>query len=141
MNYNYFFLKKHIFKQRYHKPTYVSNIKLRFGFLGLISMKRQFFEFVYFRFVKKLIRRKYCKSYTRFCTSKFWVFIKPNFILSAKSKNARMGAGVGILIRLICQLYKYFSLIEFVGFSYLALRKISSYLNFKCNLCLLSYKS
>lgn len=140
MNSNYYYLKKHIFKNRQKQLNNQKKNSLKFGNLGIISLKTQVFEFVYFRFIKKLIRRRYCKSYTKFYKSKFWMFIKSNFIYSAKSKNARMGAGVGILVRVVSILYKYLSILEFLGFSYLAIKKIIFYLNFKTGLLLYSLK-
>ena len=41
----------------------------------------------------------------RYKKTKYWVFIKPNFLLTMKSKNSRMGSGVGSYIR-VCSVVK-----------------------------------
>lgn len=41
----------------------------------------------------------------RFIITKYWVIVRPNFILTMKSKNSRMGSGVGNYIR-ICSIIK-----------------------------------
>ena len=139
MNTNYYFLKKHIFKKRNHSNIALKLIKFKVGTLGIFSSVKQKFEFVYLRFFKKTIRRKYCKAYTKFNKSKYWMFLKSNFIYSSKSKNSRMGAGVGILVRLVSIIYSYSNLFEFIGFSKKFLKKVCLYLNFKCNVNLVTY--
>lgn len=139
LNTNYYLLKKHIFKYRKKPIPLIKKLTLSFGTCGFISLNQQQFEFVYLRFFKKLLRRKFYKTYTRFCFSTYWLFIKSNFIYSAKSKNARMGAGVGVLVRLVWVLYKYTALMEFVNYPIYFLNKVCNYLNFKCNIKLFVY--
>lgn len=96
---DYYLKKSHIFKNR--KAKYVKffpedNIKKYFS---IISIKKQRFEFVYIRTLKKFLRKSYCKTKMRFFKPKFWLKIFINAILTKKSKNARMGAGVGVFHR------------------------------------------
>jgi ribosomal protein L16/L10AE len=103
----------------------------RFGSNGLISIHNQRFELMYFRGFKKLIIRRCFKNYRRFKRLKYWVFLKPNFILTKKSTNSRMGGGVGSLVRLCTQLKNYYSFIEFSGYSAVWLRGFSRRVKFK----------
>ena len=96
---DYYLKKSHIFKNRkaqYVKSTFGHKIKKCFS---IISLKKQRFEFVYIRTFKKFLRKSYCKSKMRFFKPKFWIKIFINAILTKKSKNARMGAGVGAFHR------------------------------------------
>lgn len=108
--------KKHIFKKRrlyYNLRSY----DFKIGTSGLLSLRPQRFEMVYMRGFKKLIRRRHIRRKMRFSKRKFWFFIKPNCILSGKSTNSRMGAGVGSLIRLTVNLKAYKTFVEFLGYS------------------------
>ena len=62
------------------------------------------------------------------------MMIKPNFILSMKSKNSRMGSGVGMYTR-ICSIIKpQRPLILFKGYSKKFITKSVSYLKKKMNI-------
>lgn len=113
---------------------------LKFGKLGLYSLYKQQFEVVFLRFFKKLIRRKYYKAKMRFLKPKFWFFLNINFIYSAKSKNARMGAGIGSYVRLTSLLNPKYSVLECISYSKYYLKKILSYLEFKCSINLWFYE-
>lgn len=84
-------LKKRNFKQN-KLPT------LRFGTIGLYCLYTFRFEYRYclfFRkFFKKMIRRKKRKIRTYY-RRRIWLYIRPNYTLTHKSKNARMGKGKG----------------------------------------------
>lgn len=123
MNLNYITQRKHIFKKRGLHHKYRS-YKLRIGTAGLFSLLAQRFELVYLRGFKKIIRRRHMRRKMRFKRRKFWLFLKPNCILSGKSVNARMGAGVGSLVRVATVLKPYKSFIEFRHYSPQWLRKI-----------------
>ena len=67
---------------------------------------------------------------------KLWVAVKINCILSAKSKNARMGAGVGAWVRAVFLPPVYFFVLEFEHYSPMYIKQVCRYLNFKTQLCL-----
>lgn len=99
MNLDFFIKKKHIFKNRKKPLPKVNTFKTKI-ILQAYCPKKFRIDFVIIRLLKKLLRRKFIKAKTRFFKPKYWIFIKPNYLLTQKSKNSRMGAGVGKLIRL-----------------------------------------
>lgn len=115
--------RSHIFKKR--TQTIVKRkFKFKMGTSGLFSLKPQRFELVYIRGFKKMMRRKYLKGHTRFRFRKIWFFLTPNIILSSKSTNSRMGAGVGKLVRIAVKLYSYKSFVEFKLYSPFWVRRV-----------------
>lgn len=130
MNLNYITQRIHIFKKRIYNNR-CRAYKLRFGTSGIFSLRNQRFELVYLRGFKKVIRRSSTKRRMRFRYCKFWFFLRPDIILSSKSVNSRMGAGVGSLVRLSKKLKAYKSFIEFKHFSPHTLRKIYRYTRFR----------
>lgn len=91
------FPSKTLLKKRYIKSTKLPILK--FGQSGLAFKKNIRFEFVYFFFMRKFLKR-FTKSKKRFFKfSKVWVFIRPNHVMTKKSKNSRMGKGKGTFIR------------------------------------------
>lgn len=115
--------KKHIYKRRV-KVKLFKNAKLKIGNSGLSSLKSQRFEFVYLRGFKKLIRRRHIRRKVTFRKKKFWIFLAPNIILSSKSTNSRMGAGVGSYVRLAINLKVGKTFIEFKNYSPYCMRKL-----------------
>lgn len=99
MNLDYYIKKKHLFKNRVFTSTVITT-KLRGEYNYIYTVKKFRLEFVYIRLFKKLFRRRFIKAKTRFFKPKYWLMFLPNFILTQKSKNARMGAGVGNFVRL-----------------------------------------
>lgn len=130
MNLNYIVQRGHMFKRRVNCNVY-RPYKLRMGTSGLFSLKLQRFELVYLRTLKKIIRRRYTKRRMRFRPCKFWLFLRPNCILSCKSVNSRMGAGVGSLVRVAIQLKSYVSFVEFSNYSQKYVRRIHEYTRFR----------
>jgi len=130
LNLNYLTKRKHLFKKR-GCDFIVRPLKLRLGESGFFSTKPQRFEFVYMRFFKKLVRRRYLKKRMRFRVCKFWIFLRPNCILSCKSTNSRMGAGVGALVRVAIRLKSYISFVEFKNYSTLYLRRVHEYSRYR----------
>jgi hypothetical protein len=116
VNLQYLILRKHIFKKRKFSLKY-RRYNFRYGSLGLFSLIKQRFELLYFRFFRKIIFRKIVKRKVLFKKRRSWVFLFPNHILTKKSTNARMGAGVGAFVRVCIVLKSYQSFIEFSGFS------------------------
>nr|YP_010147343.1 50S ribosomal protein L16 [Thuricola similis]QQP22154.1 50S ribosomal protein L16 [Thuricola similis] len=103
---DYYLKKSHVFKKRINKNLKLvwQNLKSTYftrKYLTIISLKKQKFELVYIRIFKKFLRKTYCKTKMRFFKPKFWLKIFINALLTKKSKNARMGAGVGSFVRCI----------------------------------------
>jgi ribosomal protein L16/L10AE len=60
--------------------------------------------------------------------------IKPNFILSMKSKNSRMGSGVGIYTRVCTRVKPGKPILLLSGYSDLFVKKVIHYLKLKLNI-------
>ncbi len=99
LNLDFYIKKKHIFKNRI-KTKFIFNKHKKSTIQYLYSVKRCRIDLVSIRLFKKLLRRKFIKAKTRFFKPKYWVLMMPNFLLTQKSKNSRMGAGVGKFVRL-----------------------------------------
>ena len=99
MNLDYYIKKRHIFKARSLSEPTVCNYQNR-NIIHIYSPRKFRLDFVTIRFFKKIFRRRFIKAKLRFFKPKFWIKLLPNYILTQKSKNARMGAGVGKLVRL-----------------------------------------
>lgn len=141
-----------IHKRRNHK--FSKNIKINFGEYALVSANESKMELIQFTFLKrtlkKLIKRKKkvkskgkkstqggdAKSKTK--NYKIWVNILPNYVLSRKSKNSRMGKGKGSFSRWVFRFQQGVTLVEFLGIPYYrlinAVRKIQKKLNLKLKL-------
>lgn len=122
--------KKHMFKKR-KKNKIIKNIKIHYGNWGLYTLKNFRYELIYLRFLKKIFRQKHIRRKIFFLKKKYWFFLKPNFILSAKSTNARMGAGIGSLVRIAIKVFAYKIFITTIGFSVYWGLKIYKKLRFK----------
>lgn len=136
MNLDYYIKRKHFFKKR-KNHTYNYTYNFIKGSILLCSGQTQRFNFVYIRFIKKLFRRKRCKVKMRFFKPKILMRLRANYIHSQKSKNARMGAGVGKFVRITTKLRYKTPILELVQFSYYNVVRAAKYLEFKCNLKLL----
>lgn len=132
MRLKYILNRKHIFK--HHNKFIYRKFKLNVGNSGLFSLKNQIFELVYWRHLKKLVRRRHLKLKMLFKRRKFWLFLKPNLMFKSKSVNARMGAGVGKFIRLAIFLKSYKSFIEFRHYSPAWLKRLSTRTRFRYKL-------
>lgn len=132
MNLNFLIKKNHIFKRRKKKtPIYNNNNTLSTGIYNLNQIR---FEFIYLKVFKKIFRKKYMKKKCIQKNTKFWMMIKPNFILSMKSKNSRMGSGVGMYTR-VCSIIKpQKPLILVKDYSKIFLLKSVNYLKKKMNI-------
>lgn len=83
-------------KNRFFKFNKIPH--LRYGTLGLYCLHTFRFEFRYCLFLRKFFKRLFRKNkrkITTFSRRKVWLFIRPNYVLTHKSKNARMGKGKG----------------------------------------------
>lgn len=130
MNLNYIVQRKHIFKNRTISYTH-RKYNLHIGSSGLFSLRPQRFELVYLRGFKKIIRRRHIRVKSKFKRRKFWLFLRPNCILSGKSVNSRMGAGVGSLVRLAILLKAYKSFVEFRNYSPRWIRRLARGLRYR----------
>jgi len=129
LNIDYYLKKKHIFKCRRLKiPTILRNKNKEFY---IYTTKAFRFELVYIRLFKKLLRRKFIKANTRFFKLKYWVNLKPNYILTKKSKNSRMGAGTGNFLRLSNIIKPGNFIIKTYMYKLKTLQYINKYLNYK----------
>lgn len=132
MNLNFLVKKKHIFKKRKAYP-YKPMVSLNLN-CGIYTINFIRFELVYLKTFKKVFRKKYFKRKTSLMGSKFWLMIKPNFLLTIKSKNSRMGSGVGTYVR-VCSLVKpNRPVILFKNYSTYIVSKVVKYLKLKLNI-------
>lgn len=130
MNLDYYIKKKHIFKCR-KKEKIIFCKKTASVFHYIYSPQKLRLDFVTIRLFKKLLRRKFIKAKTRFFKPKFWIFMLPNFILTQKSKNSRMGAGVGKFVRLTNLVKPGCTILKLWHYTPLYLRFLTNYLTFK----------
>ena len=132
MNLNFLIKKKHVFKRRFNKSVKFSNYSpyLRKGLFTLIQTR---FEFVHLKVIKKLFRKKYYKRDKFVNKVKFWVIIKPNFLLTMKSKNSRMGSGIGSYVRVCFRLKSNKPIIFFKNYSFKFILNIIKYFKLKLN--------
>lgn len=132
MNLNFLIKKNHIFKRR-KKNVFLHTTYGNFS-TGIYSLNQIRFEFIYLKIFKKIFRKKSFKKKKKYNYSKFWVMIKPNFILSMKSKNSRMGSGVGLYVR-VCSIVKSGKpLILLKNYSTKFVAKAKKFLKLKLNL-------
>lgn len=131
MNLNFLIQKKHIFKKRIHK-NFSPNIR-EYLHKGLFTVNQMRFEFVHLRVIKKIFRKKYYKRDKFLNKVKYWVMVRPNFLLTMKSKNSRMGSGVGAYVRVCFNLLPNKPIIFFKNYSYFFILKVIHYFKLKLN--------
>ncbi len=132
MNLNFLIKKNHIFKRRVKKifsNKFYSNFST-----GLYNINKIRFEFIYLKIFKKIFRKKYLKKRPLYSLTKFWMMVKPNFILSMKSKNSRMGSGVGIYTRVCSVIKPGKPVILITGYSTKFIKSVLNYLKLKLNI-------
>ena len=88
-------------------------------------------ELVYFRAFRLLLKGRYLRARTRYIRPTYRVFLQPNFLLTTKSKNSRMGSGVGVFLRLVIKLSAGQVFLEFRGHSRLWVSRIYNFIKFK----------
>ena len=132
-------------KKRKYKKNLINKIK--FGDYAFINLKETKIELIQLSFIKKLFkklmkRRKKKKTKnnnnTIYKNYKIWVNLLPNYVISRKSKNSRMGKGKGSFERWVIRVRQGFILSEFIGIPKYRLQKIIIKFNKKFNmkLCL-----
>lgn len=72
---------------------------------------------------------------------KIWLTIRPNFLLTMKSKNARMGSGVGSYVRICYNINSNKPFVLLKQYSLQLIRNILKYLKLKLNINLYSITS
>ena len=132
LTFDYYRKKAHIFKKRNNvkNKLYIKTTK----YISISSLQKQRFEPVYIRTFKKFLRKSYCKTKMRFFKPKFWIKIFINSLLTKKSKNARMGAGVGALCRAVAQIYPGMLLLRLKFFKFKLVVKAINFITFKTKL-------
>lgn len=131
--------RKHLLKNRSLPSFTVHDERLR-NFKYLYTIKKFRMEFVYMRLFKKLFRRRFIKAKTRFFKPKYWLLFLPNYTLTQKSKNARMGAGVGKFIRLTSIVKPGKAVVKTWYYNISFLKQLTNYLLYKIpNKFLLKY--
>ena len=100
--------------------------KLLFGNHGLFFKKSCRLELIYFVLLRKILKklRHFVKDKTVY-HKKIWFWLRKNYVISKKSKNARMGKGKGKFLRYAVQVPQNYMVLEFYGWhmSYLNIIK------------------
>jgi len=109
-----------MFKRR--KKLNSKETKLKFGDYGLFFSQQGRFEIKYIFILRKILRKLKKKKPKRRKitfnkTRLIWFVLFPNFIISKKSKNSRMGKGKGELERWTIRVRSGLVFLEFRGFS------------------------
>jgi hypothetical protein len=131
LNLNFLIKKKHIFKKRYHMPyKYILNNTIT---NGIYSRNRTKFELINLKVFKKIFSFKKKKK-NLYKKKKYWMMIKPNFLLTMKSKNSRMGSGVGVYVRVVSLIKPNKPLILLKKYSIFFVRLVIKYLKLKLNI-------
>lgn len=121
----YLLEKKHLFKQRQKSVLQRAQSPL-IGEFSVTFLNRFRFEITYLRSVHRVLRRGFVRRKYLFRRIYYWVLAVPNHILSAHSKNIRMGGGVGLALRICIAIKPGQRFIETRGFSPLWLRRVVS---------------
>jgi len=120
------------FKRR--KYFNVKPLKLTWGDCGIFFSKQERFEFIYYIFVKRFLKKFMKKGVYTFSSKKYWVFLRSNLTLSKKSKNSRMGKGKGSFLRRSFRTRVWSPLIEFKGANPFLIKAFTRFLIFKTRL-------
>ncbi len=104
-----------------------------------IVKKNYFIEYVYFEFIRKLIKKS-IKYKSNLIKNNFWIYLKYNTPITRKSKNSRMGKGKGSLKKWGVEIPKNFKIFK-VKFYFIFFKRIMDRLERKSNIKLYLYKS
>lgn len=132
MNLNFLIKKNHIFKRRkFYFYKFLMNKNKKSG----IYLKNQIrFELINLKIFKKILRKKYYKKGLNFKMTKYWLMIRPNFLLTIKSKNSRMGSGVGLYLRVASIIKADTPIFLLKNYSEAIIRKLIKYIKLKMNI-------
>jgi ribosomal protein L16/L10AE len=93
------------------------------------------------RKILKRFRRVWEKQHL--CPQKLWFWLRKNYVISKKSKNARMGKGKGKFVRYAIKLPQGYMILEFrrwsVYYVKAVTKKFSKRINLPLNYCARSY--
>jgi len=101
----FFFLKK-------------NKVQLSKGFSGFFFWNSISFECVYLKLLRRKIKKNLKKKKKKYLSRKVWLNLKPNYPISKKSKNSRMGKGKGSFLRWVVLIKPMHCFIEFSGFNF-----------------------
>jgi hypothetical protein len=74
-------------------------MRLAFGNVGICTFKTCRFEYAYLTLIRRFLKAMLRLKYARVHISRVWIFMRFNYPIRRKSKNARMGKGVGSFLR------------------------------------------
>lgn len=132
MNLNFLIKKNHIFKRRkfyFYKLIMNKNKKT-----GICLQHQMRFELINLKIFKKILRKKYYKKGLNFKMTKYWLMIRPNFLLTMKSKNSRMGSGVGLYVRVASIIKADTPIFLVKNYSERLIKKLVKYTKLKMNI-------
>lgn len=117
------FNRKYILKRSLKKRRFKTNKypRLKYGTIGLYCLYQFRFEYTYCLFFRKFFKKFFKRLKRKIVTQKrkkMWMFIRPNYILTKKSKHARMGKGKGGHKRWCTLVYPGRVFIEHINISY-----------------------
>jgi ribosomal protein L16/L10AE len=112
------------YKKRYFDGT--RKLKKSFGTAGIFTYKNCRFEYVYLNVIRRFLKLFLKLKYSKFQVRWIWIFLKGNFPIRKKSKNSRMGKGIGSFLRWSIRLPRGYSLVEFRGISIFRLKKLKN---------------
>ena len=115
-------IEQRSFKERGKLRSKIGDLK--YGNLGIMVYKSCRFEYVYINLVRRYFKTYLKLKYTNIKLIKIWVFLKANFPISKKSKNARMGKGTGSFIRWAIKLSRGFIVVEFFNLNKIRVTKL-----------------
>ena len=109
-------------KKRHFDRT--QRLKNSFGDISIYTYKNCRFEYAYFNVIRRFLKTFLRIKYSKYQISWIWIFLKGNFPIRKKSKNSRMGKGIGSFIRWGIRIPRGYNIIEFKGISYIRLKKL-----------------
>lgn len=109
-------------KKRYNDGF--KKMRLAFGNIGICTFKTCRFEYAYLNIVRRFLKAMLKLKYARVNVAKIWIFMRFNYPIRRKSKNARMGKGVGAFLRWSTRLKRGYTLVEFKGISTVRVQKM-----------------
>lgn len=109
-------------KKRYCDGT--QRLDNSFGDIGIHTYKSCRFEYAYFNVIRKYLKTFLRIKYSKYQLTWIWVFLKGNFPIRKKSKNSRMGKGIGAFLRWAIRIPRGYNIIEFKGIPFIRLKKL-----------------
>lgn len=118
----------------------IKKLNFFYGDISFTNFKKIQFEYIYFYCIKKFLKYLYKYKYSSSTSGKCWVFLKGNFPITKKGKNARMGKGKGKFVRWGINLNHGHTIMEFKNVHESRLLKLNKYWNALLNFKLLLRK-